>query len=140
GYVLSYRLAQLFKNYSESLGRYPESKRVFLNDGKFFEAGDRHVQPDLAATLDRIKKLGAKGFYEGRTAELIAADMKANNGLITLEDLKNYKAKERVPLRGTYRGHEIITMPPPSSGGIVMLQVLNMLERYDVKSMGSNSA
>jgi gamma-glutamyltranspeptidase / glutathione hydrolase len=140
GYVLSYRLAQLFKNYSESLGRYPESKRVFLNDGKFFEAGDRHVQPDLAATLDRIKKNGAKGFYEGRTAALIAADMKANNGLITLEDLKNYKAKERVPLRGTYRGHEIITMPPPSSGGIVMLQVLNMLERYDVKSMGSNSA
>lgn len=83
---------------------------------------------------------GAKEFYSGKTAQLIAADMKANNGLITLDDLKGYVAKERTPLIGTYRGHEIITMPPPSSGGIVMLQVLNMLEGYDVRGMGLNSS
>ncbi len=140
GYILSHRLAELFKAYSESLAKYEESKRIFLNGGKFFETGDRLIQKDLAETLNRIKLNGAKGFYEGRTAELIAADMKANNGLITLDDLKNYKAKERTPLRGTYRGHEIITMPPPSSGGIVMLQVLNMLEKYDVGKMGFGSA
>jgi gamma-glutamyltranspeptidase/glutathione hydrolase len=140
GYILSHRLAELFRGYSESLAKYPESKRIFLNDGTFFETGDRLVQKDLAETLNRIKLNGAKGFYEGKTAELIAADMKANNGLITLKDLKNYKAREREPLRGTYRGHEIITMPPPSSGGIVMLQVLNMLEKYDVGKMGFGSA
>jgi gamma-glutamyltranspeptidase/glutathione hydrolase len=140
GYVLSFRLAELLKAYGDSLEKYPESKRIFLNNGKYFEAGDRHIQTDLADTLSRIRDQGAKGFYEGRTAQLIAADMKANNGLITEEDLKNYKAKEREPLRGTYRGHEIITMPPPSSGGIVMLQVLNMLEKYDIRGMGAGSA
>ncbi len=140
GYVLTYRLAQIMRSYARDLELYEDSKRIFLNNGKFFEAGDRHVQTDLAATLERIKTQGAKGFYEGKTAELIAADMKANNGLMTLADLKNYKAKERTPLRGNYRGHEIITMPPPSSGGIVMLQVLNMLEKYNVSEMGSGSA
>lgn len=140
GYILSYRLAEIMKTYASDLQLYEDSKRIFLNDGKFFEAGDRHIQTDLAATLDRIKQHGAKGFYEGRTAELIAADMKANNGLITLEDLRNYKAIERTPLRGSYRGHEIITMPPPSSGGVVMLQVLKMMERYNVAEMGAGSA
>ncbi len=140
GYILNYRLAGIMRAYASDLELYEDSKRIFLNNGKFFEAGDRHIQTDLANTLERIKKDGAKGFYEGRTAELIAADMKANNGLMTVEDLKNYKAIERTPLRGTYRGHEIISMPPPSSGGIVLLQVLNMLEKYDVKAMGANSA
>lgn len=140
GYRLSYRLANLFKSYSENLSKYPDSKRVFLNDGKFFEEGDLFRQPDLAQTLGRIKAEGAKEFYTGKTARMIAEDMAANNGLITLEDLKNYQAKERPALRGTYRGNEIITMPPPSSGGLVMLQVLNMLEAYDLKSMGYNSA
>lgn len=140
GYVLTYRLAQIMRSYARDLELYEDSKRIFLNGGKFFEAGDRHVQADLAATLERIKLNGAKGFYEGKTAELIAADMTANNGLMTLADLKNYKAKERTPLQGNYRGHEIITMPPPSSGGIVMLQVLNMLEKYNVSEMGSGSA
>lgn len=140
GYVLSYRLANLFKAYKANLSKYPESNRIFLNNGKYFEEGDRLVQRDLAQTLGRIQSQGATEFYTGKTAELIAADMKANNGLITLDDLKNYKAKERSPLRGTYRGHEIITMPPPSSGGLVMLQVLNMLENYDLSAMGYNSA
>ncbi len=140
GYVLSFRLANLFKDYQNSLGKYEDSKRIFLNDGKFYEEGDLLIQKDLAATLERIQKNGAKGFYEGETARLIAADMKKNDGLITIEDLKNYVAKEREPIRGTYRGNEIISMPPPSSGGIVLIQVLNMLEKYDIKKMEYNSA
>ncbi|HEY8561360.1 MAG TPA: gamma-glutamyltransferase [Pyrinomonadaceae bacterium] len=140
GYVLSYRLAELFKSYKSTLEKYEDSKKIFLNGGKMFEEGDVLKQPELAATLERMQKQGAREFYTGRTAELIAADMKRNNGLITLEDLKNYVAKERTPLRGNYRGHEIITMPPPSSGGVVMLQVLNMLESYDLRGMGYNSA
>jgi gamma-glutamyltranspeptidase/glutathione hydrolase len=140
GYVLSNRLANLFKAYKDTLGKYPDSKRIFLNNGNFYEEGDVLKQPELAKTLERIKKSGAQGFYTGETARLIAEDMRANNGLITLEDLKNYQAKERVPLRGTYRGHEIISMPAPSSGGIVLLQALNVLENYDVRSMQHNSS
>jgi gamma-glutamyltranspeptidase / glutathione hydrolase len=140
GYVLSDRLAKLFISYKENLAKYPESNRIFLNRGRYFQEGDLFRQPDLAQTLARIEAGGAGEFYTGKTARLIAADMKANGGLITLEDLKNYKAKERTPLRGSYRGHEIVTMPPPSSGGIVMLQVLNMLEGYNIKSLGYNSA
>ena len=140
GYVLSYRLANLFRTYSKNLEQYEDSKRIFLNGGKFYDEGDVFKQPDLAATLGRIEKNGAKGFYEGETAQFIAADMKAHNGLITLADLKNYQPQERTPLRGTYRGYEIISMPPPSSGGIVLLQCLNMLEKYDLRSMGYNSS
>lgn len=140
GYVLSYRLANLLETYEKTLSKYEESKRIFLNNGKFYEEGDLFKQPDLAATLERIQKDGAKGFYEGKTAQLIADDMKRNNGLITLEDLKQYKAKERIPIRGSYRGYEIISMPPPSSGGIVLIQVLNMLENYDIRKMGWASA
>lgn len=140
GYVLTHRLAELFKAYRSGLSQYPESKRIFLNDGKFFNEGDVLKQPDLAATLARVSRSGAQDFYKGRTAELIAADMKANNGLITMADLANYKAIERTPLRGNYRGHEIVSMPPPSSGGVVMLQVLNMLEKHDISAMGMGSA
>jgi len=140
GYILTDRLAKLLYGYREWLAKYPDSNRIFLRDGKYYQEGENFTQPELAETLKRISKDGAKEFYTGKTAQLIADDMKANNGLITLEDLKNYVAKERVPLKGTYRGHEIITMPPPSSGGIVMLQVLNMLEGYDVRGMGSGSS
>ncbi len=140
GYVLSYRLTELFKAYRRNLEKYDESKRIFLNGGKFYEEGDVFKQPDLAQTLARIQKDGAKGFYEGETARLIAADMKTHNGLMTLEDLKNYQPHERTPLRGTYRGYEVISMPPPSSGGIVLLQSLNMLEKYDLRAMGYNSS
>ena len=140
GYTLSDRLANLFQSYKDTLSKYPESNRIFLRDGKYYQEGDLFKQPELAATLGRISLHGATEFYTGKTAQLIAADMAANKGLITLEDLKNYVAKERTPLRGTYRGYEIVTMPPPSSGGIVMLQVLNMLEGYDVRAMGANSS
>jgi gamma-glutamyltranspeptidase/glutathione hydrolase len=140
GYTLTDRLAKLLIEYKETLGKYPDSNRIFLNSGKFYKEGDLFRQPDLAQTLARVETNGATEFYTGKTAQLIAADMKANNGLITSDDLKNYKAKERTPLRGSYRGYEIVTMPPPSSGGIVMLQVLNMLEGYDLKGLGYNSA
>lgn len=140
GYTLSHRLAQLFVSYKENLEKYPESKRIFLNNGDYFKEGDLFKQPDLAKTLQRIQKHGAKEFYEGKTAELIATDMKRNNGLITLQDLKTYEVKERVPIRGNYRGHNIVSMPPPSSGGIVLVQILNMLEQYDLDKMGHNSA
>ena len=140
GYTLTDRLAKLLIEYKETLGKYPDSNRIFLNGGNFYKEGDLFRQPDLAQTLARVEMNGATEFYTGKTAQLIAADMKANNGLITSDDLKNYKAKERTPLRGSYRGYEIVTMPPPSSGGIVMLQVLNMLEGYDLKGLGYNSA
>ncbi len=135
GYILSYRLAKMLENYSDNLGKYEDSKKIFLNNGNYFKEGDLFKQPELAQTLARMQKFGAKEFYTGKTAQLIADDMKKNNGLITMEDLKNYQAKERMPLRGNYRGHEIISMPPPSSGGIVLLQALNMLEKYDVRKM-----
>jgi gamma-glutamyltranspeptidase/glutathione hydrolase len=140
GYVLSYRLAELFKAYRKNLEKYEDSRKIFLNNGKFFEEGDILRQPELAQTLARMQKFGAKEFYTGQTAQLIAEDMKRHNGLITLDDLKNYQAKERTPLRGTYRGYEIISMPPPSSGGIVLLQVLNILENFDLRKMGYDSA
>ncbi len=140
GYVLSYRLAALMVEYKQNLAKYPDSNRIFLNGGKYYKEGDLFKQPELGSTLGRIQTQGAKEFYIGKTARLIAADMKANGGLITLEDLKNYVAKEREPLSGNYRGYKIITMPPPSSGGIVMLQVLNILETYDLKGMGHNSS
>lgn len=140
GYVLDYRLSRLLYEYRQGLGKYPESNRVFLRDGKFFEDGEVFKQPDLANTLKRIEENGSREFYVGKTAEMIAADMKANGGLITADDLKNYTAKERKPLVGSYRGYPVISMPPPSSGGIVMLQVLNMLEGFDIRGMGPNSA
>ena len=140
GYVLSFRLAELFKSSKETLAKYEDSNRIFLKNGQFYEEGDTFRQPELAETLTRVEQKGAREFYTGQTARMIADDMKAHNGLITLDDLKNYQAKERTPLRGSYRGNEIITMPPPSSGGIVMLEVLNMLEGYDIRKMKYNSA
>jgi gamma-glutamyltranspeptidase / glutathione hydrolase len=140
GFVLTNRLAKLFVSYKSNLEKYEDSKKIFLNGGSYFQEGDKLVQPDLANTLARLQKFGVKDFYEGKTAQLIADDMKAHNGLITLEDLKNYKPHERVPLRGSYRGYDIISMPPPSSGGIAMFQVLNMLEKYDVRAMGNDSS
>ena len=140
GYVVSNSQANLLKSVEKYLAKYEDTKKIFLNGGRFYTEGDNFKQPELAQTLTRIQKLGAKEFYEGQTAKLIAADMKRHNGLMTLEDLKNYRAKERTPVRGTYRGYEIISMPPPSSGGIVLLQTLNILENYDLRSMVYNSS
>ena len=140
GFPVPYSYARSSESYKDSLSKYEDSNKIFLNGGKMFSEGDSLVQPELAQTLKRIEQEGAKEFYTGKTAELITADMKAHNGLITLDDLKNYRAKERVPVRGTYRGYGIISMPPPSSGGAILLEILNILEGYDLRGMGPNSS
>jgi gamma-glutamyltranspeptidase/glutathione hydrolase len=109
-------------------------------DGSLYRAGETLKQPDLAWTLGQIAKHGADGFYKGPVAERFAADMKANGGIITLEDLASYRAVERKPLRGTYRGLEVVTAPPASAGGATLLNMLNILENFDLKSHGAGSA
>lgn len=122
------------------LDAFAESRRIFLSPAALGETPGPWPQPELAATLARLQREGPRDFYEGETAHRIAAAMAANDGLITLEDLRNYRVAERVPLRGRYRGYEILTMPPPSSGGIALLQMLGMLEAYDVAALGHHSA
>ncbi|HXB66964.1 MAG TPA: gamma-glutamyltransferase [Candidatus Acidoferrales bacterium] len=139
GFPVSYALAQSLRN-TKGLSRFPESARIFQKDGKFWEAGDTFVQPDLARTLERIEKLGAKDFYEGETARLLAKDMAAHGGLITEADLKGYTVKERKPLNGAYHGYSIVTAPPPSSGGVGILQMLGMLEGTGYEKAGAGSA
>ncbi|MGB7922421.1 MAG: gamma-glutamyltransferase, partial [Pyrinomonadaceae bacterium] len=140
GFPLSFSYAQDLRESEKLLGRYEDSRRIFLNDGKHYAEGDLLRQPELAATFARMQKNGAREFYEGETARLIVEDMKRHNGLMTLEDLRGYVAKEREPLRGTYRGYEVITMPPPSSGGAVLIEMLNILEGYDLGKMGWSSS
>lgn len=141
GFPVWYQLETSLKAGSKGLFLFPDSKRIYLRDGKHYEDGEIFQQPELAATFDRLIKHGPREFYEGETARLIAASMQKHaNGWMTMDDLKNYQAKERVPLRTKYRGHEIITMPPPSSGGIALIEMLNILSRYDLKAMGFNSS
>jgi gamma-glutamyltranspeptidase/glutathione hydrolase len=120
---------------------FPELLRVFGKEGGKgrWQAGDRLVQKELAKTLRRIADEGPDGFYKGRTAELIAAEMKAGGGLITPDDLAGYTAKLREPIHGTYRGYDVYGPPPPSSGGICLVQMLNMLENFDLKRYGRYS-
>jgi gamma-glutamyltranspeptidase / glutathione hydrolase len=141
GIPISWALHDDFKDSKARFDRYPSSARIFSKrDGSLYEPGDIWVQKDLANTLRRIQKNGRDGFYSGKTAQLIADFMAANGGIITLEDLQAYEAVEREPVRGSYRGYEIISMPPPSSGGIVLVEMLNILEGFDLKAMGHNSA
>ena len=141
GFPAPYALAQSLQT-ARSLATNAESKRVFQRDGKFYEQGDMVTFPDLARTLTRIAENGADEFYLGETAHTLAAAMEANGGLITLDDLKNYKAVERTPLTGKYRNYTIITAPPPSGGGLGILQMLAMLEGtgYEKGGFGSASA
>ncbi len=141
GIPITWYLHDSFKRRKASWDLYPSSAKIFLReDGSFWQPGDTWKQPDLARTLERIRDRGASGFYQGETAELLHEFMAANGGLITREDLAQYEAKEREPIRGTYRGYEIVSMPPPSSGGTVLVQMLNILEGYDLGAIGHNSA
>jgi gamma-glutamyltranspeptidase/glutathione hydrolase len=140
GFELSDGLARSLGRTLASFKKYPASLAQFSKNGTPYEAGELFKQPDLARTLQRIADQGPAGFYEGETAALIEKEMKANGGLITREDLKNYQAKQRAPIKGTYRGYEIIGMAPPSSGGIAVQMMLNILEGYDLKANGSGSA
>ena len=140
GFQLPYGLARSLRANVKDLTLYPESKKVYTDNGRLREEGEVWRQPELAATFARMQRQGAREFYEGRTARLIADDMRAHNGLITLEDMKNYVAKERVPVRTTYRGFEVVSMPPPSSGGAVLIEMLNILEGFDLRNMGASSS
>jgi len=135
GFTVTNSLARGLRGNREYLSKYPETKRIYLNNGNFYNEGDLFVQPDLAATFARLQRGGPNEFYEGETARLIVDDLKRHNGLITMEDMRGYVAKEREPVRGTYRGYEVISMPPPSSGGAVLIEMLNILEGYDLKKM-----
>ena len=135
GFAVNYTLARSLRGSRDYLSKYGETKRIYLNNGKFYNEGETFVQPDLAATFARLQQRGANEFYEGQTARLIVDDMKRHNGLITTQDMRGYVAKERETLHGNYRGYEIVSMPPPSSGGAVLLEMLNILEGYDFKKM-----
>ena len=140
GFPISYGFANSLRGSAELLGRFPESKRIFLRDGKPYEAGETFVQPELARTLQRIREQGARDFYEGETARLLAADMERHGGLVTLADLRDYAVVERQALTGSYRGYDIITAPPPSSGGPGILQMLGVLEGSGYEKSGAGSA
>ncbi len=139
GYPVPYAMAASLKG-TRSLAQYPDSKRIFLKDGAFYEPGDTFVQADLARTLGRIAKNGPDEFYEGETGRRIAEAMAQNGGLITLADLRDYKAIERTPLTGTYRNYTIITSPPSSSGGTVLLEMLGILDGTGYEKSGAGSA
>src|SRR5580658_4835799 len=138
GYPLSWREARDFQR-DKYLSKFPESRRIFQRDGNYFQPGEVFRQPDLARTLERI---AAKpdDFYHGALAQELAAAMQKGGGLISADDLAHYEVKEREAVRGTYRGYEIISSPPPSSGGTVLIESLNILEGYDLAKMGDRSA
>jgi gamma-glutamyltranspeptidase/glutathione hydrolase len=140
GFELSFAQARSLRGAEKLLVRFPESRRILLNDGRYFEPGERLYQPELAATLQRISRDGSRGFYEGETARLLVEAMQANGGLITLDDLRGYEAVERVPLTGSYKGYDILTAPPPSSGGVGLLQMLGVLEPSGYEKSGAGSA
>ncbi len=123
------------------LKRWPASARIFLRaDGTPLGRGDRLVQSDLASVIEAIGRDGDRAFYEGPVAEKIVASVRAAGGRMTLDDLKSYRAIERAPLHGSYRGHEIVAMPPPSSGGVHIIELLNVLEGFPLAAQGANSA
>lgn len=125
---------------SGRLGRHPASRAVFYRGDRPVARGERLVQPDLAATLARIAAEGPRGFYEGEVADRIAAAVRAAGGVMEAADLNAYRPVLRAPVRGTYRGYEIVSMPPPSSGGVHLIQILNILEGFDLTAAGAGSA
>ena len=140
GFTVTHSLARSLENSHEYLSKYAETKRIYLRNGRFYREGELFRQPELAATFARLQRFGPNEFYEGETARLITGDMKRNNGLMTIEDLRNYIAKERMPLQGNYRGHVVISMPPPSSGGAVLIEMLNILEGFELNKFEASSS
>jgi len=137
GYPLTWEEAQDF--HDKHLAEFPESRRIFQRDGNYYQPGEIFRQPDLARTLERIA-VKPDDFYHGALARELATAMQKGGGLITADDLARYEVKEREPVRGTYRGYEIISAPPPSSGGTVLIESLNILEGYDLAKLGNRSA
>lgn len=141
GFVVTPRFSDGLKDKQEMLKKWDSSSKIFYKpDGSFYEPGELFVQKDLAATLKRIAEQGAQEFYVGKTAELLVAEMAKHGGLITMEDMKNYAPSMRKPVHGQYRGYDIYSMSPPSSGGVHIVQILNILEGYPIAEYGHNSA
>ena len=141
GFIVSPDFSGDIKKAAARLKKWPSSRKLFFKaDGSFYEPGDRFIQEDLAKTLNDVVKKGIKGFYEGEVAHLIENQMKQYGGLITKADLKAYRPVVRMPVHGIYRGYDIFSMSPPSSGGVHIIQLLNILEGYDLTSLGHNSA
>ena len=140
GFELDWYMARNINSRHKDMSGYPASMRKFSKDGKFFEPGDVWRQPDLAKTLRLISRKGKDGFYKGKTADLIVAEMVRGGGIITHEDLQSYEPVWREPIHGTYRGYDIWSMGPPSSGGVLLTQMLNMLEPYNLGSLGWGSS
>ena len=140
GFIVSDVLAQTLKEEKSTLGKWSASKAIFFKNGEPLKSGDLLVQKDLAKSLRLIAKQGAKAFYQGEIATKIAKEMQSQGSTMTLGDLKAYKVVERQPIIGDYRGYKVVTMPPPSSGGVHLIEILNMLEHYPIKEDGVNSA
>jgi len=137
GFALSEHDARQLRD--PSLAAFPETRRIFQRDGHYYQPGDTFKQPELARTLERIAA-DPDSFYRGALAQELAASLQKGGGLITAKDLAAYEVKEREPVRGSYRGYEIIAAPPPSSGGIALIELLNILEGYDLAKLGNGSA
>jgi gamma-glutamyltranspeptidase/glutathione hydrolase len=140
GFAVSHAQMESWKHYSSLLSQFPESKRIFLKNGAYYDWQETFKQPELARTLNRIARFGGEDFYDGETAHLVATAMAKNGGLITLADLHDYQAIERIPLEGDYEGYHIITSPPPSAGGIGLLQMLAILHGTSYYKNGAGSA
>ncbi|HUI41181.1 MAG TPA: gamma-glutamyltransferase [Terriglobia bacterium] len=140
GFEVSYDLARGLRGESQKLGKFGESRRIFLRDGTFYEAGETFRQPKLAHTLTLIAAQGADAFYRGPIADQIAASMEKNHGIISRADLAQYQAKIRTPLVGHFRGFTILSAPPPSSGGVGLFEMLNILEPLDLGAPDSYSS
>jgi gamma-glutamyltranspeptidase/glutathione hydrolase len=141
GFKVNHDLADSLRLGTKRLYQHAASKHYFYkSEGEYYLPGELFVQSDLGSTLKRISEQGSSGFYKGKTAELIVAQMQRSGGLITLDDLASYNVVEREPVCGSYRQYSLCAMPPPSSGGIHLIQMLNILENFDLKKMGHNSA
>lgn len=140
GYPVSVTLAKTLEQEKKNMGRWPATQAVFWRNGAPLQTGELLVQKDLAQSMRLISQQGAKAFYQGSIAQKIAAEMAPHANAVTLQDLRDYKVVEREPARGSYRGYQIVTMPPPSSGGAHLLQILNMMERWPMRQWGANSA
>jgi len=141
GIVVTADLASSLKKMAKRLGKWPSSKAIFYKaDGSFYQPGERLVQRDLATSLKLIADQGAAGFYAGAVANSISNTVQQAGGVLTTKDLANYRVIERQPVLGNYRGYQVASMPPPSSGGIHLVQMLNMLEQFPINEMGHNSS
>ncbi|MDC7701669.1 gamma-glutamyltransferase [Vogesella indigofera] len=140
GILVSPTMAKMLAVEKDNLGKWETTRAIFFKNGRPLQLGDKLVQKDLAKSLRLIAKHGSKVFYQGEIGDKIVAEMAQHGGLIGKDDLKNYKVEERTPVSGEYRGYKVVSMPPPSSGGTHIVQILNMLERYPLSQYGVNSA